>query len=409
MATPIKKIEKHYLLKTLYDNQVPVIYTKGRIQHILTVEKPVIGQMLFKLDRPIERLKAAKKLDLMFEYHGKVIFSVDVISFTDNYIITGEPEFLYRDLARSFSRVSAPPDLQVQFTFLDGRYSLLCPILNEYENDDLGEIMPSIDIRDLRGIIDQIEAWFKTFASGQKIVMFKDVKPSFIEEYIISETGKALFLPSTQGSYPAKDPYPKKCIITEELFKRYLESTGIDPAYLDEACARFIRNKFEKGIVSELWVPIRFQEYVIGYFHSWINEKGKAPIDYGILNNLYLFSKILVNSYKINGYFESGRIRNEYFGGKIVDISPSGFLFSYPDSLFAAALLPGRRLTVKFDTSYRTVNAKARIVRRFKDDIQRYFGCRFMDMKEDDLGFLYEYIYGKTFTGSNAVYLSGQV
>jgi hypothetical protein len=410
MATPIKRIEKDFLLKAIYDGQLPVICIRGQSQYILTLEKPARGQMFFICDRPIEGLKAHKILNLMFDYYGKTtMFSVEVNSIKDGHIITGEPGLLYRNLTRSFSRVSMPPNLKAQFTFLDDRYSLSCPKLSEYENDELGELMPLIDLRNLSGIMNQIEAWSKTFASGQKIVMFKDVKPSFIEEYIISETGKALFLPSTRGSYPAKDPYPQKRIITEELFKRYLESTGIDPVHLDEACTRFIRNKFEKGIVADLWVPMRFQEYVIGYIHSWINEKEKAPIDYGTLNNLYRFSKILVNSYMINGYFKSGKLRNDPFGGKIVDISASGFLFTCPDSQLASALLPNRKLTVKLDTPSQTVKAKATIVRRYKDNTQRYFGCHFIEMEQEDLNFLFEYIYGKTFTGSNMTFLSGQV
>jgi hypothetical protein len=55
------------------------------------------------------------------------------------------------------------------------------------------------------------------------------------------------------------------------------------------------------------------------------------------------------------------------------------------------------------------VNAKAKIVRRYKDNVQGYFGCRFMDMAPEDLRFLFEYIYGKTFTDDDAAFLTGQV
>jgi hypothetical protein len=339
------------------------------------------------------------------------MFSVEVSSIKDDHIITGEPEFLYRNLERSFSRVSAPTDLQARFTFIGDRYSLSCPRVTDYENDNFGELATSMDPRDLRGIIEQIEAWLMSFTSGHKIVMFKDAELPLhlIEEKIISETGKALLLPSSHGSYPVEDPYPQKRIITEELFKRYLESIGIDRAYLEETRARFVRNKFEQGIFSDIWVPIRFHEYVIGYIHSWINEKEKMPFDYGTLDNLYQFTRILVNSYKVNGYFESGKLNNEPFGGKIIDISASGLLFSYPNSHLASALLPDRELAVNLKAPRRTVNAKARIIRRYRDNIQKYLGCCFMDMEQEEFNFLFEYIYGKPFTGPNAAYLSGQV
>jgi hypothetical protein len=36
MATPIKRIEKDFLLKALYDEQIPVMYIKGQTQYVLT-------------------------------------------------------------------------------------------------------------------------------------------------------------------------------------------------------------------------------------------------------------------------------------------------------------------------------------------------------------------------------------
>jgi hypothetical protein len=148
---------------------------------------------------------------------------------------------------------------------------------------------------------------------------------------------------------------------------------------------------------------------VIGYIHCWINEKAKAPLDYGILDNLYQFSKILARSFKVNGYFESGRLKNDPFDGKIIDISASGLLFTYPNSTHSASLLPDTELTVRLKTPRRTVNVKAKIVRRYKDNIQGYFGCRFINLEPEDLRFLFEYIYGKTFTDDDAAFLSGQV
>jgi hypothetical protein len=38
-----------------------------------------------------------------------------------------------------------------------------------------------------------------------------------------------------------------------------------------------------------------------------------------------------------------------------------------------------------------------------------YFGCRFLDVAPEDMRFLFEYIYGKPFTDSDASFLSGQV
>ena len=410
MATPIKRIEKEFLLKALYDEQIPVMYLKGQTQYIFTLEKPAKGQMFFKADRPVEGLKARKKLDLMFDYRGQVIiFTVEVSTFKEELIVAIEPEFLYKNLERSFSRVSTSTELEVQFSFSGDRYSLSYPKVNDYEKVNEEEFIKSIDPKNLSGLIDQMAAWIKGYASGYKLIIFKDVKPSSTEERILAETGKTFYLPSTQDNFPIEDPYPKKRLITEEIFKRYLESTGVDLQFVDDACARFVRQKRESGILSDLWVPILFQEYVIGYIHIWINSDGKAPFDYGVIDTLYQFAKILANSLRVNGYFERGKMKNDPFGGKVIDISASGLLFAYPNSAFATALLPNSELSVRLSSPRRTVICKAKIVRRYKDSVHAYFGCRFMDMVPEDLRFLFEYIYGKTFTDSDATFLSGQV
>ena len=410
MATPIKRIEKDFLLKVLYDEQIPVMHLKGQTQYILTLEKPAKGQMCFKVDRPIEGLKARKKLDLIFDYRGQVIiFAVEVTTFKDETIITREPEFLYKNLERSFSRVSSAPELEVQFTFSGDRYSLSYPRVNDYEKVNEEEFRKSVDPKNLSGLIEQMAAWIKNYASGYKLIIFKDVKPSCTEERLIAETGKTFYIPSTQDHFPIEDPYPKKRIITEDIFKRYLESTGVDLQYVDDACARFLRQKNESGIRSDLWMPILFQEYVIGYIHIWINTDNKPPFDYGVIDTLYQFSKILANSLRLNGYFETGKMKNEPFEGKVIDISASWLLFAYPNSTLAVTLMPNSELSVRLSSPRRTVSCKAKIVRRYKDSSHGYFGCRFIDMAPEDLRFLFEYIYGRPFTDSDATFLSGQV
>jgi hypothetical protein len=305
--------------------------------------------------------------------------------------------------------VVTPPDLQIQFTFRGDRYSLSFPKIAEYETGEIAEIMKTLDPHNLSGLIDQLAEWVKGFASGYKMIIFKDVQPATAEEKILAETGKTLFLASTLGTLPHTDPLPKKRLVTDDMLKRYLESTGVGKAFLDNAAARFIRSKFDNGIYSDLWVPIIFQEYVSGYIHIWISKEGLPPLNFDVIETVYQFARILAFSLKINGYFESGKIKNEPFAGNVIDISASGLLFAYPNSDMAAALLPDSELSVKLTAPKRTVNATAHIVRRFKDASANYFGCQFLDIAPEDIRFLFEYIYGKPFTDADASFLTGHV
>jgi hypothetical protein len=411
MATPIKRIEKDFLLKVLYDEQLPVMYLRDRTEYILILDKPAKSELVFRADRPISKLKPRSKLDLMFDYRGQVIiFSVEVTSAKDTIIVVDAPEALYKNLDRSYSRVNTPSDLRIELTFLGDRYSLSFPRIMEYEPvGGLGDFFRDLDPRNLSGIIEQMAAWIKGYANGYKLVIFKDVKPSTTEERIVAETGKTLYLPSTLASFPQTDPSPKKRLITEEMFKRHLESTGVSLTYVDDACARFIKAKFDSGIFSDAWIPVLFQEYVIGYIHVWINKEGKLPFDYEVIDTLYQFAKALAYALKINGYFEKGKMKNEPFEGKVIDISASGMLFTYPHSNLSSALMPDSELAVRLINPRRTIKTNARIVRRYKDSAQGYFGCRFLDMAPEDMRFLFEYIYGKPLADKDASFLTGQV
>jgi hypothetical protein len=410
MSTPIQRIEKDFLLKVLYDDQIPVIYFNNRVQYTLTMDKPAKAEVTFKSNKLIAGIRVGKKLDLMFNYRGQVIlFSIEVSVARDTLITAKTPEYLYKNLERSYSRITMPSDLNVQFTFRGDRYSLKYPKLQEYEEGEVGDWMGKFNPKNLQGLIDQMAGWIRGFASGHKMMLFKEIKPNTTEERIVAETGKTLFLPSTLSQFPKEDPYPKKRLITEDMFLRYLESTGVDRQFINDALRRFIKQKHDAGILSDAWVPILFQEYVIGYIHLWINTAGKKLFDYTIIENLYQFAKVLAFSLKINGYFNAGRIKNEAFTGKIVDISVSGLLFAYPHSSLSSSLFPENELSVSLLVPKRTINTGAKIVRRYKDSTTGYFGCHFLDMVSEDMRFFFEYLYGKPYTDSDAAFMAGQV
>ena len=410
MATSVKRIEKEFYLKVLYDEQLPIRYIKDQVKYTLTVEKPTKNKIYLKIDPILENLKSRTKMDLMFDFRGmNIIFSIDVTYVLDDHIIAEAPEYLYKNLDRSYSRVTIPPDLDVQFTFLGERYSLGYPRITEFENDEPANSSQDMVPQNFTGLIKQMGQWIAGYADGYKLVLFKEVQPSTIEERILAETGKTLYLPSTKDGIPVEDPYPRKRIITRDLFHRYLESTGTELKHVEQVARKFMTAKLEQGVMSEAWLPILFHEYVIGYIHVWNNKAERGAINYTVIDNLYQFAKILAYSLKLSGYFDEGLIDDNTFEGSVIDISVSGLLFAYPSSSLSSSLLPDCELSIRLTAPKRSINTNAVIVRRYRDGSMGYFGCRFLDMAPEDLRFLFEYIYGRPITDEDAVFLFGNV
>ena len=396
MATQVKNVEKELMLRSMYDQEVPVIYHQDRVDYVLFLKKPVREELLFKVSQPIEGLQVKDQINLTFDYRGKAIaFNTDVVQIKEREITCTIPDNLYKDLDRSYSRVNVPAQMEVQFTFLGDHYNLSFPKVMEYDTEEMGYFLQNSDPKDLSGLIEQMATWIKNFANGYKLVLFKEAKPSTTEERIIAETGKALFLLSTQGTFPQSDPSPRKRIITEDIFKRYLENTGIGPALVGDACARFIKAKADNGVLSDVWVPILFHEYVIGYIHAWNDIEEKASFNFPMIDTLFQFTKVLAYSLEINGYFEKGKVKNNTFEGKVIDVSASGLLFAQHLSNVSPALQPESKLTVKIITPQRSVTSEAVIVRCFKDSSLAYYGCQFEKMGTEDFNYLFKFIYGK--------------
>ena len=411
MATPVGRIEKEFLLKVLFEEKLPIMYIKDSREYVLSLERPAGEELVLRPDRPIGRLKTRAKMPLLLNYKGQAVdFTVEVVAQKDDLIICGMPKTFYKNLDRNYLRVDTPSDLKINLTFLGDRYKLAFPKVIEYENVTADDLARRFDTRNLSVLIKQMADNLKNFADGYKIVSFKDRKPEAVEERIISETGKTLFIPSTSGFLPKTDPYPEKRVITEEIFKRYLETTGAGTTFINDSYVRFIRRKSLDGIYADAWTPILFREYVIGYIHIWIDKEGRPPFDFSALDHLFQFAKVFAFSLKENGYFEHGKMRNEPFEGRVLDMSASGLLFACPLAAgLMSTLLVDAELTVTIEAPNRTINIIARIVRRFKDKSTGYFGCSFTEVAPEDTRFLFEHLYGRQIDGGDSAFISGQV
>ncbi|MDR2536226.1 MAG: PilZ domain-containing protein [Treponema sp.] len=401
MSTMVQGVEKEFLLKSLYNEQVAIICRYNRAVYTLQIEKLDKNEMSFKSNQSILGLTSGNRIDLTADYKGVVVvFVVEVSSITNDCLVTTFPDLLYKNLDRAYPRVHFPTDMRLRFSFTGERYFLPFSPSKEHTKPAPPELLPDIDLTQFNDIVAKFSSWVKESEAEHKLILFKEAKPVNLEEQILIKTGKALFLPSITEGLPETDPDIQKRVITKELFLQYLEGIGILSSNFDAALEQFIKAKQSKRILAETWVPLGFKEYVIGYIHFWITKEDNVPLAFTTVETIYQYADTLVGSLQEKQYFDAFSLKDKFVSAQGVDISAGGIRFSYPKSYISDMLLLDTEIIVKLVTPKRTINIKTKVLRKYEEKNMTFYGCHFLDVVPEDIRFLYEYIYGKPFTDS---------
>ncbi|MCL2600857.1 MAG: PilZ domain-containing protein [Treponema sp.] len=397
MSKLVKRIEKEFFLKILYDEQIPVSYYKNRAEYTLFLKAPPKDTLVFKTNRPIDELGVFSKISLMFTYReDSMLFDVDVVDIRNTEVVCSVPESIRKNLDRSHMRVKLPPEVQIKAAFSGDRYAFPFHRLRQFH-----PLRGSITA--LASLKEQVEALVKANGYSHKVVVFnKDHEFSTTEEQVLAHTGKIFFMPTMKDGFPQNDPYNRNRIVTEDLFRRYLlEDIGVEGRAAEAAAVNLIKEKVTSGVVSDAWVPILFQEYTVGYIRVWSRDAEKPPIDYLIIDTLYKYAEVMAQLLKDRGYFDPMKMENAPFKVNVQDISVSGLLFTCPSMDIAMKLMPECDLTVTITTLNRSLDIKATVTRNYRDKSSIFVGCHFKEMEADDIRYLFECIYAKPFTETN--------
>jgi hypothetical protein len=154
MATFIKWVEKDFYLRALYHEKLPVTYMLNREEYHFTVISASKEYVYLLPDRPVTGLGPRQRMVLMFKYRGHIIkFTTAVVAIKNRVIVVHNPEFLSKDLVRSFARVSCPPDLTIRFSSQTKRYALNHPKVPEYEEAEMSDFAKAGNPKSLPGLM----------------------------------------------------------------------------------------------------------------------------------------------------------------------------------------------------------------------------------------------------------------
>jgi hypothetical protein len=309
-------------------------------------------------------------------------------------IVVGLPESLVKAPQRKAVRVPPPSDLRLTFHMQNERIRIDCPESREYAELEMPALSVGFDTASIANLLDSFRDLASTMFSRSGIIMFnKGRKPETIEERLVSELGRTLLVTSMHSPLPSVDPYPEGRIITQSMADAF---EGPSIFVEGSAMERSKAEKTTEAIVSELYSPILYYQYVVGYVYLMNDEVKKTCLDYRAVDFAWEFSHILAFSLKSNNYFRlDENFKPDPYKPQIVDLSASGCQLMMPKVSFKLKLKQGSVLDLEISRGggASSVLVKGRVARHFEDKLNQFYGVAFLNTEPEALVSLKRILY----------------
>jgi hypothetical protein len=400
MGVQVNRIEKEFILTNLIHQKEEVSVhghrkeTRCRIlsftEELLVFQNAEATNIAFSRDEDVR---------VFFAYHSNYYtFASRVTAWSDGELTVLNPKSIYRDPRRKYERVKLA-GIRLFFRLEDDKPELDFPKTETFTMVENLEIPDSVDPRGIGELIASFRASLQGTASDHRIVMYRDQKPQTFEELITVKTGKALWIPSTDDDFPLNDPGFSGNVIVKKEVEEYFADTGTPPYLVRSEISNLLYTKAKSGVLSEVYCPILYQEYAVGYIWVVSKKPGTTLFDGDFLEYVVQFSRVLSHSLEVNGYYRQARKTEVEHDLPVIDVSASGLLFAAASPELDTKLDLFHDMTFRMDLGGRSVSLGTRIMRKFNDGANHYFAAQFLDVKDEDLNFIFEYLYGKPFDG----------
>ena len=394
MGLETNRIETEFIIKSVCEKEIPVSIHYGR--HIIKcsfTDYELGSFVLIKIDdKDKDILNNDDQVKVYFSYFSHVMTFTGAVRKNSNEFKISFPDVIYKNLSRKYERVKPPEGSKIEFNVKGEKFELNFPKTDEYNSVDAPDFDPSsFSVDNIADLVSDFREKMLDHIKEVNIVTFRKKGPEQIEELIIARTGKVLFIPSTN------DPLPEEQLIEGVPV---LTADEIDSTVENGTKNLKIRN-FEKssdGIHSELYCPVLYNEYVIGYVLLVNRDEKKSIISNEILEYSHQFSKILAFSLKVNNYFKEKTVDYEKFESSIIDISASGLLFCSSSKKLDKSFFIYTDLKAEIFLGGSVINANCRIMRKFKNKGTVFYGIIFLDIAPEDFELLFLMLYGRKMT-----------
>jgi hypothetical protein len=402
MGVRVGRIVKEFVFKSLIDQDVDL--------HVHGQRKELSGPVVDIQDEYLEMevhsgnpdfFDVEEDVQVYFLFQNNYhTFRTVIIEKKENRFKIGYPQEVYKNPQRKNERVRMSEKAEVFFTVKGQKIELNFPRSNRYIELDPDVINNRIDFdySNIKSLYRNFREKTKDEVSEARIVMLRDRTLDRYEEKVVAATGKMLWIPSTEEDYPTSDPYPDGRLLTRRDLVKYEESLDRPPHVVTSKLGNILYEKQKRQIHSELFCPILYELYLVGYVYMCNREDRKEKISKDLLEYAYDFARVLGYSLHLTGYFTTNDSMERRYEAPIIDISASGLLFAHPRSDLSNNLVVHTDIEITVRFPDRTMIIGSRVRRKFQDSERCYFGIQFLDINQEDLNFLYEKLYGRPYS-----------
>ncbi|MBU8913122.1 MAG: PilZ domain-containing protein [Spirochaetales bacterium] len=397
MGSEIKRIEKEFILKNLHEKRAPleIHLSEERLQAFIDR----FDEERLVLVLPDDILPAGlTELTVFFRFRNNpMTFTSKVLEAQEGRIEVALPEELFRDLSRSFERISSPKGVSVAFLFKGKQVRLDYPDSDQYDPVEEPELEAGFDATRIADLLKAFRERAGRFASENKIVMLRERTPTSFQEKLVAKTGKIVALPFYAAEAQIRSAEVRERILSQDEIIAHEAEEGEDMFMVLERIGKIIDANREKRIWHELYCPILYHQYVVGYLYLMRANSEQEKFEPATFDFVLQYSRILAYSLKANGYFRAAPVIDEFGAAELIDISGSGLLFSYPPD--GPEILLYTDLDLRISVGGQTIPVRGRVMRSYNDADRVYIAIQFIELDPDDMEILFEHIYGRQYRG----------
>ena len=386
-------VEREYILSSIKQKNVEL--------NITSKEKICFSGSLLHYDKTTLTIKHNCNLSFslfqkikvsFFLKNSRHLFETTIKTIIDPHtFILKQPREIWRNPQRRFERITLEHITQISI-----KYKGKTTVLNFPETEHFIPFsMEKFQTRQLSSIQNLLSAFKQKMEIFSKnlIVMLRDKQPRTLEEFLITKTGKAFFIPNTFRYFPDSQVYDATKIITSEDLIEYEKLMGTDEHLIQDKITQTLVEKQKKEIFSELYFPIIYRKFVISYIYLMNTIEKKAQIAYNTIQKLDEFGKLLIATLIKHGYFDKMELRQHETN--LIDISAGGLLFSSTDPDLWKVLETDDIIDISFVLKGNFFDLKGLIRRKFQENEILCFGVQFIEYHLDTQNLLQQLLYDK--------------